>query len=95
MKTIPTLLAASVAALTTMLVSCDSKQEQARERSLENKADALEEQAKAVKKEGEQHADAIEDAKKINDLNAEATRKEAEAKAEALKREAEATREQK
>lgn len=95
MKIIPTLLSVSFAALTTMLVSCDSKQEQARERSLENKADSLEEQAKAVKKEGEQNADAIEEAKKINDLNAEATRKEAEAKAEALKREAEAAREQK
>lgn len=90
-----TILLFCTLALPLVVVSCDSAQEDAREKALENRADALENRADAVKKEGEHQADAIEDAKKLNDLNAEATRKEAEAKAEALKKEAEATREQK
>lgn len=61
--------------------ACDSKQEQAREKTLENRADTLEDQAKAAKKAGDAQADAAKHA--------------ADAKAEALKKEAERTRDQK
>ncbi len=40
--------------------SCDSKQEQNREKALEKKADSLEEQAKKERKEGERKADNLE-----------------------------------
>ncbi len=61
--------------------ACDSKQEQAREQALENRADRLEDQARATK-------DAAES-------NADAEKKAAAAQAEALKKEADRTREQK
>jgi len=63
------------------LSACDSKQEQAREQVLENRADRIEDQAKATKKAGEADADA--------------TKSAADAQAEALKKEADRTREQK
>ncbi len=40
------------------LTACDSKEEQAREKALENRADSLENQAKATEKVGEAKADA-------------------------------------
>lgn len=61
--------------------ACDSKQEQAREKGLENRADRLEDQAKATKKDADADADAI--------------KKDADLKADALKKEADRTREQK
>ena len=70
-------------ALTSALAlgACDSKQEQARENALENRADRLEDQAKMTKKAGEADADA--------------TKRAAAAQADALKKAAEQTREQK
>lgn len=41
------------------LCACDSKQEQAREQTLENRADRLEDQAKVTKKAGEADAEAL------------------------------------
>ena len=76
MKTI-TLLALS--ALT--LAACDSKQEQLRKAELENRADRLEDAAKATKKAA--------------DGDAAVVKKEGEAKAEALKEAADKTRDQK
>jgi hypothetical protein len=63
------------------LSACDSKQEQAREKALESKADSLEAQAKATK----QAADA----------QAKATKDAADAQAKALNNAADQTREQK
>ena len=40
------------------LCACDSKQEEARKKALENRADALEDQAKATKKAADADADA-------------------------------------
>ena len=84
------------------LAACDSKQENQREQALENKADALEDQADATRKAGERKADAIEDSKdKVTitkspeDKAADATRKNAEARADNLENKADATREQK
>jgi hypothetical protein len=76
MKLLTLLLPAALA-----FTACDSKQEQAREKGLENRADSLEEQAKATKKAADNEADA--------------TKKAADAQAEALKKEADRTREQK
>lgn len=76
MKTI-TLLALSALAL----AACDSKQEQLRKAELENRADRLEDAAKATKKAA--------------DGDAEVVKKQGEAKAEALKEAADKTRDQK
>lgn len=69
----------SVAALT--FTACDSKQEQARKATLENRADKLEDAAEASKKA------AASDAKVV--------KKQGEAQAEALKEEAARVRDQK
>jgi hypothetical protein len=61
--------------------ACDSKQEELRKAELENRADKLEEAAKATKKAA--------------DGDATVVKKEGEAKAEALKEAAEKTRDQK
>ncbi len=63
------------------LAACDSKQEQAREKTLENQADSLEDAAKATKKNVEAQTDAA--------------KKSADAQADALKKEADRVREQK
>lgn len=83
MRTVDVMKLPSIITITAalMLAACDSKQEQAREKALESRADSLEEQAKA--------------AKKIADADADATKRAADARAEALKKEAERTREQK
>ena len=73
---------------TATLVSCDSKQEEVREQSLENKADALEGSAEQVRKNAEAAADATEN-------NAEAIREEAERKADALEDKADDNRDAK
>jgi len=62
-------------------IACDSKQNEAREKGLENHADRLEDQVKTTKKIAADDADAI--------------KKDADAKADALKKEADRTREQK
>lgn len=69
--------------LTAALVfaACDSKQEQAREKALENRADSLEDAARATEKNV--------------DAQADAAKKAADAQADALKREADRVREQK
>lgn len=73
---------------TVALVSCDSKQEEVRKDSLENKADALEGSAEQVRKDAEAAADATEN-------NADAIREAAERKADALEDKAENTRDAK
>ncbi len=77
MKFIPILTLTAAFALT----ACDSKQEQAREKTLENQADNLEDAAKATKKNV--------------DAQADAAKKAADAQADALKKEADRVREQK
>lgn len=57
------------------LAACDSKQEQAREKALENRADSLEDAAKATKKNVDAQTDA---AKKAADAQADALQKEAD-----------------
>lgn len=85
-------------------VACDSKQENQRDAALENKADAMEDQADATRKMSEKKADAIEDTKqgsdklKLNtpqDKAADAVRKGGEKKADALEDKADAVRDQK
>ena len=90
----------SAAMALSLLSACDSKEEQRREKSLERKADTLEDNAKTVRSTGEKKADAIEN----NDpgLNSNATeraaaaaRKAAENKADNLEDAADATRDKK
>lgn len=68
-------------------VSCDSPQEEAREEALEDRADAKEEVADAVRESGERKADAQEEA-------ADAVREDAERRADALEDAADRTRDQ-
>ena len=77
MKT-PTILAILAVSF---LAACDSKQEQAREKALESRADSLESQAKATKEAA--------------DAQAKATKDAAAAQAKALEKAADQTREQK
>lgn len=91
MKNIPSLLLFTALAFT----ACDSKDEQARKASLENRADSLEDQAKATKKNAERAADATEDSKKQLDRKAEAIRIEGKREVDALKDAAKETRDQK
>ena len=93
MKSIPTIIIFTVAAFA--FTACDSKEEQARKDVLENRADSLEDAAKAAKKNAERAADTTEDSKKKLDREAEAIRIEGERKANALKEAAKETREQK
>lgn len=68
--------------LTTLcFTACDSKQEELRKAQLENRADKLEEAAKATKKAAEGDAEVV--------------KKQGEAQADALKNAAEKTRDQK
>ena len=82
--------------------ACDSRQENQRENALEQKADRVEDQADAVRKDSERKADAIEDTKqatsgqkKAIDDTADAVRKSGERTADSLENTAEATREAK
>ena len=92
MKMIPILTAIAALAI---FAGCDSKNESARKDALENKADSLEDQAKATRKSAERTADATESSKKNLDREAEAIRLEGERRAAALKEAAKETREQK
>ena len=91
MKSIPSLII--ITAFT--LSACDSGDEKARKAALENRADSMEDAAKATKKNAERAADATEDSKKELDRKAEAIRIEGERKAAALKEAAKETRDQK
>lgn len=78
------------------LAACDSSQENARENTLEKKADTMENQADATRQSAEAKADGIESAGQQGaDKSADAVRKEGEAKADGLENQADATREQK
>lgn len=71
MKLIPILSLTALFALS----ACDSKQEQAREKVLENRADNIEDAAKQTEKAADHSADA---AKKAADAQADAMKKEAD-----------------
>lgn len=88
MKLIRPTLTLLIAGSALAFVSCDSKEEKRHDAALERKADALEDQATATKKEGERRAAAIKD-------SAEATKDAAKEDAKALEKAAEQTREQK
>jgi gas vesicle protein len=83
-KSIATLIGA--AGIAFAFTSCDSKQEQAREEQLEQKAENLEAGADQLRKDGEKVADAKED-------NADAIRNGSEKAADATEENADATRE--
>ena len=83
--------------------ACDSKQENAREDAVEQKADSMENKADAVRDGAEKKADAIEEQKTMsNDSStnsalenkADATRDAAEKNADAIENQAEAVRDQ-
>lgn len=90
-------------ALGFVFTACDSKQENQREAALERKADAMEDQGDAVKKDANAKADAVDKAtdkapnatEKAGDAQADAIKKDGEAKKDGLEKAAEATREQK
>jgi DNA anti-recombination protein RmuC len=101
---IPTLLGTSVIAL--LLASCESKQEEMREKELEQKAENLESSADQVRKQGEQKADmkesdadairkSSEKAADSTEDSADATRKTTEKQADDLEKQADDVREQK
>lgn len=81
--TIATLVGAS--ALVLLFTSCESKQEQAREEKLEQKADSIDAAATQLRKDGEKVADMKEE-------NADAVRKGSERAADATESSADATR---
>ncbi len=91
MKYIPSLLLIATIALT----GCDSKEEQARKKALENRADSLEDQAKATKNAADREAKNTEDSKAQVDRKAEAIRIEGKREADSLKDAAKQTRDQK
>ncbi len=83
------------------LVSCDSKQENAREDATEKKADAMENKADAVRDTAEKKADTLESQKSMSNTSttntqlenkADATRNAAEKNADALENKADAVR---
>lgn len=103
-KSITTLLGVSIISLAA--ISCDSREEQAREEHLERKADAIEASADQLRKDGEkvadmkeEHADAIrkgsEAAADATENSADATRKAVEKRADELEDRADAVRERK
>lgn len=102
MKPITLSLIAIAGALT--LGACDSKEENARENTLERKADNLEDTADAVRKDAERKADALESQKNTANPSstnsalenaADAKRNAAESTADSLEKKADAEREKK
>ena len=91
MKSIPTIVLMAALALT----ACDSKEEKARKAALENRADSMEDAAKATEKNADRAADATEDSKKQVDRKAEAIRIEGQRQADGLKEAAKETRDAK
>lgn len=105
-KTIAAILGAS--ALSLASISCESKQEEAREDRLETKADAIEDKADQTRRQGEKSADATENsADAVRDGNgserradgleneADATRRDAERRADGLEESADDVRDAK
>ena len=102
--TIATLIGGTVLAL--LFTSCKSKQEEAREEKLEQKADHIDATADQLRKDGEKvadmkeaNADAIrkgnEKAADATENSADATRKAVEKRADQLEENADAVREKK
>ncbi len=98
-KQITLFLVTAATALT--LGACDSKQENAREKATEQKADNMENKADAVRDSGEKKADAIESQKSMSndhstnatlENKADATRDASEKKADAIENSADAVR---
>ncbi|MDB6076552.1 MAG: hypothetical protein JWO82_299 [Akkermansiaceae bacterium] len=86
-----------------LFTACDSKEEKDRKASLEHKADALEDQAKQVKKDAEKTAeltkeagkDSAKEIKEETKANADAIKKEGELKEQQLKDAADQERDKK
>jgi hypothetical protein len=92
--------ALTAVALALALTACDSKQENQREKALENKADALEDRADTVRKQGEAAADRVEKQdpgidSRTTDRSADANREVAEKRADQLEDQADRVREKK
>ncbi|NQX02643.1 hypothetical protein HQ447_18445 [bacterium] len=85
MKTKTITILGSVSALALIFASCDSKQEQAREQNIEQKADTMDSGADQLRKDGEKVAD-------MKDANADSIRKSSEKAADATENSADATR---
>ena len=85
MKTTSIITLTAVSSFTLLLASCKSKQEQARESYLEQKAENLEAGAGQLRKDGEKVAEMKEE-------HAEAIRKSSEQAADATENDADATR---
>jgi len=75
----------SASAIALLFSSCESKQEEAREEVLEQKADNLEANADQLRKDGEKVAD-------MKESNADAVRKSSENAADRVENSADATR---
>lgn len=86
----------AVAAAVLSFAACDSSQENARENTLEKKADTMENQADATRKAAENKADGLENTgQRGADNSADAVRKAGEAQADRQENAADAVREQK
>ena len=88
------------ASLIALLSACDSKVENSNDQALERKADTLEQNADAVRDQGEDSADAMERAdpgmdSPATDAAAEAVRENTERQADALEDRSDAVRDQK
>ncbi|SEM76068.1 hypothetical protein SAMN05216404_10180 [Nitrosospira multiformis] len=93
-------LTATMLALALGLTACKSKEEAAREQTLEQKADTKEDKADVVRKEGEAAADRIERQdpgmdSRSTDRAADAARESAETRADQMEDQADRLREQK
>ena len=106
MKTTSIIALAAVSSFTLLFASCKSKEEQAREEYLEQKADNLEAGAGQLRKDGEKvaemkeaQADGIrkssEQAADATEKNADATRKAVEKRADQIENQADKVREAK
>ena len=106
MKTKSIITLAATSAIALMFVSCKSKQEEAREERIEQKADNMEAGADQLRKDGEkvadmkeEHADAIrkssEKAADATENDADATRKAVEKRADQIEDQADKVREAK
>ena len=90
----------TAAMLAVALTACESKQEEKREATLEQKADTMEQKADTVRKEGEATADRIERQDPGTDTGAtdraaEAARESSETRADRMEDQADRVREQK
>jgi len=88
MKIIRPTLTVLLAGSWVAFVSCESKEEKRRDQALERKADALEDQAKMTRKEGEREKEAIK-------ADADATKEARDREAKELEKAAKETRKDK